>query len=54
MGWQAVWGGGQGGMAGWMGGGPGRVAGLMGGGPGRVSGRVIRGGWIFGVKNVLA
>ena len=37
-----------------MGGGPGRVAGRMGGGPGRVAGQVIGGGWIFGVKNVLA
>ena len=42
-----------------MGGGQGRVAGLVGwragsgGGQGRVAGRVIGGGWIFGVKNVL-
>ena len=49
-------------LAGW-GGGPGEV--VWGGGPGRVAGRVwwrarggggglvVRGGWIFGVKNVL-
>ena len=48
-----------------MGGGQGRVAGPgqagrvgwragSGGGPGRVAGWVIGGGWIFGVKNVLA
>ena len=33
----------------WLGGGQGRVAGRRGGG----AGRVVRGGWIFGVKNVL-
>ena len=60
---QAGWGGRLGGVAGrvgWrVGGGPGRVAGRVGwragsgGGPDRVAGRVIGGGWIFGVKNVL-
>ena len=59
VGSQAGWGGWLGGMAGWVGGGPGRVAGLVGwlvgsgGGQGQVAGRVIGGGWIFGVKNVL-
>ena len=52
--WQAGWGGGPVGMAGRMGGRPGRVAGRMAGGQGWVAGRVIGGGWIFGVKNVLA
>ena len=54
----AGWGGGQG--SGGQGDGAGQVAGLVGwragsggGQEGGGAGRVVRGGWIFGVKNVL-
>ena len=56
---QAGWGGRLGGVAGLVGWRAGWVAGRVGwragsgGGPDRVAGRVIGGGWIFGVKNVL-
>ena len=46
-------------MVGQLGGGQGLMAGRVGwragsgGGPGQVAGRVIGGGWIFRVKNVL-
>ena len=53
VGWLAVSGGWPGwGWAGWDGG-QGLVAGLVGGGLGGMAGRVIGGGWIFRVKNVL-